>query len=256
MKDRILKAILPLCLVVILLFFWQLMSDRGIINSALFSSPKDVFITYGKIDKLHQHILNSLYRLFISVFIGYVSGFVLGFLISIMKRLSFLEDIVSFFMSIPGISWAPLFIMTIGFGDKTIVLVGIITAFFPVIYNVTHGIKAIDKNLINLAKLLEYSGPKALLMVRIPAIMNYLLIALKLSFARTWRTIIAVEMIAATMFGLGYMIFDARELLNSKVMYAGILLSGLLYYCIEQLIIRYIEKATVIRWGMKEGHEE
>jgi len=256
MKDRLLKAILPLCLVAILLFLWQFMSDRGFINSALFSSPKAIFLIFAKIDKLYQHVVHSLYRLIISVLIGYIIGFLLGLIISNIRKFSFIEDIVSFFMSIPGISWAPLFIMTIGFGDRTIIMVGIITAFFPVIYNVTHGIKTIDRNLMHLARLLEYSGPRLLIYVRIPAIMNYLLIALKLSFARTWRTIIAVEMIAATMFGLGYMIFDARELLNSRVMFAGIILSGLLYFFIEQLIIRIVEKATVKKWGMKVEHEE
>jgi len=256
MKGKILKAILPLGFVAILLFFWQFLSDREIINSALFPSPESMFGTYGRIENLTGHILNSLFRLLISVFSGYILGFIVGLLISTMKKLSLLEDIISFFMSIPGISWAPLFIMTIGFGDKTIILVGIITAFFPVVYNVTHGIKSIDRNILFLTKLLEFSPIKSLFTVRIPAIMNYLLIALKLSFARTWRTIIAVEMIAATMFGLGYMIFDARELLNSKVMFAGILLTGLLYYVIEVVAIRSIEKITVVKWGMKKQYEK
>lgn len=186
-----------------------------------------------------------------SVAVGYVLGFFVGFLISNNKRFLFIEDIMAFFMSIPGISWAPLFIMLIGFGDRTIILVGIITAFFPVMYNIYHGLKEIDKNFLNLGDLFEYGLFEKIIRIKLPSIMNYMLIALKLSFARTWRTIIAVEMIAATLSGLGYMIFDARELLNMSIMFGGIFLSGTVYILIEKIIIRILEMRTVIRWGMK-----
>jgi NitT/TauT family transport system permease protein len=69
---------------------------------------------------------------------------------------------------------------------------------------------------------MEYSVLEKVFRIHLPAIMNYIIIALKLSLARTWRTVIAVEMVAGSMFGLGFMIFDAREFLNVDVMFAGI----------------------------------
>ena len=252
MRDRILKVILPIILGLTLLYIWQQVGGRGLINTALFPTPKQIFYSLWDTDIIFKHIYSSLLRLIISVTIGYILGFTIGIVISSFKSMFFLEDISSFFMSIPGISWAPLFIMTIGFGDKTIILVGIITAFFPVLYNVLYGLKEIDKNLINISKTFEYSFLEELIMVKLPAIMNYLTIALKLSFARTWRTIIAVEMIAATMYGLGYMIFNARELFNSTIMFGGIFLSGVIYYLIELLIIKNIELFTVVKWGMRQ----
>jgi ABC-type nitrate/sulfonate/bicarbonate transport system permease component len=153
-------------------------------------------------------------------------------------------------MSIPGISWAPVFIILIGFGDITIISVGILTAFFPVVYNIFHGIRESDKSIVFLGDLFEYNFIEKMIKINIPAIMNYLVIALKLAFARTWRTIIAVEMIAATTMGLGYMIFDARELINTKLMFSGILISGIIFIIIETGI-KVLEKLTVVRWGMK-----
>lgn len=250
-RERILKILLPILLVLIIFFFWELLSNKGIINSALFSSPQEIFKVIFNSPDILFHILSSLYRLIIAVVIGYILGFVTGIMISDFADLRFLEDIISFFMSIPGIAWAPVFVLWLGFGDVTIISVGIITAFFPVVYNIIHGIREINRDLINLSDLLNYNIFEKLIRIKIPSIMNYLLIALKLSFARTWRTIIAVEMIAATMFGLGYLIFDARELLNSKVMFTGILLSGLVYYLIENIFISLLEKNTVLKWGMK-----
>lgn len=251
MKDKLLRFILPAGLIAVLVITWQLLSDYSIINPALFSSPKDIALAFFDEPGLYNHILSSLYRLFISVIIGFPLGALVGIAVSKIRKVSFIEDIISFFMSIPGISWAPIFIIIMGFGDKTIILVGLITSFFPALYNMIHGFKAIDRNILRVSELLEFSILKKIFQVYIPSTSTYLLVGLKESFARTWRTIIAVEMIAATLYGLGYMTFDARELLNSSTMFLGIVLSGLIYMLIEIFLIGTIEKNTVVKWGMK-----
>jgi NitT/TauT family transport system permease protein len=256
MKNKILKILLPLLVIIMILIFWQYLGEKNLINTALFPTPSEIFFSMIEESQiLSRHITSSLFRLFFSVSIGYILGLFAAILTAHYNFLNFLEDISSFLMSIPGISWAPLFVITIGFGNKTINTVGIITAFFPVFYNVVVGLKSINKNLIFTTELFEYSFYQVLLRVKLPAIMNNLMIALKLSFSRTWRTIIAVEMIAATTYGLGFMIYDARELFNSSIMFAGITISGLLYYLIESILIRKIELFTVIKWGMKMNNE-
>lgn len=252
-KDKILKIILPTTLILILLTTWQILSEKEIINSMLFSNPIDIAKEITTNENLINHIANSVYRLLISVAIGYPLGILTGISISKIKKVKFVEDITAFFMSIPGISWAPIFIMVIGFGNPTIITVGVLTAYFPALYNSLHGIKGMNKNIIKVADMLEYKNIQKLFKIIIPAISNYLLIALKESFSRTWRTIIAVEMIAATMYGLGYMTYDARELLNMPVMFMGIIISGIIYLIIEQIIIGTIEKTTVVKWGMKKS---
>jgi len=251
LKDRILKVLLPTVLIAVLLIIWEVLSIRGIVNKALFPAPSAIVEAITGIPHLMSHIFQSLKLLLYSVVVGYSAGFVLGIAMGIKLNISYFEDVLSFFMAIPGISWAPLFIITIGFGDVTIFLVGVITAFFPVVYNIYHGTKEMDPNFLRIARLFEYSKRQKFFIITLPAVMNFALGSLKLSFARTWRTIIAVEMVAASTYGLGFMIFDARELLNTRYMFAGILLSGAIYMAIELVLIRFLEKVTVERWGMK-----
>jgi len=113
----------------------------------------------------------------------------------------------------------------------------------------------VDKNIVRIAEMLEYSGISKFFKVVIPSISTYLLIGLKESLSRTWRTVIAIEMIAATMYGLGYMTYDSMELLNTPLMFVGIITSGLIYLSIDQGLLRFIEKITVIKWGMKKSYE-
>jgi NitT/TauT family transport system permease protein len=255
MNDKLKKVLLPLGGIFVFLAAWQLLGEFSVIEVSLFSSPIQVFLKVLRLKDLHLHILNSLFRLFVAVILGSASGFVAGIAISYAKWMELIEDVISFFMAIPGISWAPLFIITIGFGNRTIVAVGAITAFVPVVYNVVHGIREIDRNLLRAGDVLGYSAIKQLFYVKIPAIMHYLIIGIKLSFASAWRTIIAVEMIAATTFGLGYMVFNARELLRVDVMFSGIIISGGVFLVIERALIHLLENKTVVRWGVKSGNE-
>jgi NitT/TauT family transport system permease protein len=57
-------------------------------------------------------------------------------------------------------------------------------------------------------------------------------------------------MLASVPWGLGWMIFGAREFLNTDVMLAGVLVIGVLGLALEKLVFQRLERFTVQRWGM------
>jgi len=57
-------------------------------------------------------------------------------------------------------------------------------------------------------------------------------------------------MLAAVQWGLGWLIFGAREFLNTDVMLAGIMVIALIGLTLEKLVFQRIEELTVVRWGM------
>ena len=57
-------------------------------------------------------------------------------------------------------------------------------------------------------------------------------------------------MLAAVPWGLGWLIFGAREFLNTDVMLAGIVVIALIGLALEKLVFQKIENYTVVRWGM------
>ncbi len=229
----------------------QFILTRPGIASPMFPTPLEILTRMLHFPMIWVHALSSVIRLFIAVSIGFFLGVILATVIRVFKKLSLFEDAISFFMSIPGISWAPIFIILLGFGDPVILLVAIITAVFPAAYYTWHGLLALDIHQKQLTDLLQYNIFQRYTNFVFPAIANYLVIGFKLSFARTWRTIIAIEMICATTSGLGYMAMDARELLNIRDLYCGILLSGLTFLVIDKLVFSTLEHYTVRRWGMK-----
>ncbi|MGM0461541.1 MAG: ABC transporter permease [Fibrobacterota bacterium] len=254
MSDKYASFFLPGLLFSVILILWEIASGLEWINSALFSSPLDIFKAIQGNTTLLLHLRASVFRLGVSVIIGYPLGVFCALLSSSLKGERLMEGFASFFMAIPGISWAPVGIILLGFGNITILTVGALTAFFPGFYHTIQGNAGIDTNLINLSHMLQYSGVYQFLFVRIPAMSTFLIMGLKESFSRAWRTIIAIEMIAATQYGIGYMTYDARELLQSNTMFLGILVSGITCLLIEKIFIAYLEKKTIAEWGMKNTY--
>ena len=86
--------------------------------------------------------------------------------------------------------------------------------------------------------------------VILPGALPYILTGMRLGLAQAWRILVAVEMLAAVPWGLGWMIFGARKFLNTDVMMAGIVVIAVIGLALEKFVFRKIEDYTVVRWGM------
>src|SRR5258707_14846850 len=87
--------------------------------------------------------------------------------------------------------------------------------------------------------------------VILPGGLPYVLTGLRLGLAQAWRILVGVEMLAAVPWGLGWMIFGAREFLNTDVMLAGVAVIGAIGLALEKLVFQRLQGCTVGRWGMR-----
>ena len=256
-KGRMKKNALFLASALLFLVFWELLSKAGVLNPALFSSPTGVLgvlLGTGLVSQglLAKHTLASLTRLFVSLPIAFVGAVALGIAMGKLEWLyESVDPIITALMPIPGIAWAPLFIMWVGLGDANVIMVGALAAFFPIVQNISAGIRTIDKNLVDSARIMGANGTKMALLTFF-ASLPYLLTGMKLAIARSWRTIIAVEMIAASRSGLGYFILDASDMLHMGEVYAGIVILATCYFVMEFVVVS-AERMTIEKWGVANG---
>jgi NitT/TauT family transport system permease protein len=89
--------------------------------------------------------------------------------------------------------------------------------------------------------------------VLLPGAMPYIIAGHKLALGRAWRALVATEMVVATGYGLGYLIFEARTFMDTETMYGGIGMIALLGLIIEKGFFGRIEKKTVEKWGMSRS---
>ena len=104
-------------------------------------------------------------------------------------------------------------------------LVGFVSAF-PIIFNTWTGVKAVKEIWVRSAQAMGADNRRLFHHVILPGALPYILTGLRLGLAQAWRILVGVEMLAAVPWGLGWMIFGAREFLNTDVMLAGVAVIG------------------------------
>ena len=200
---------------------------------------------------LPLHAFWTLVRLVVGFGLGAALGVAVGMA---MGRSRWAEDlllpIVSVGNPIPGLAYAPLFVIWFGLGDVPAILLVGFAASFPVAVNTWTGVKAVKEIWIRAARSMGAGERQLFRKVVLPGALPYLLTGLRLGLARAWRVLIAVEMLTSVRLGLGWLIFGAREFLNTDVMLAGIAVIGLVGLGLEKLVFERLERFTVVRWGM------
>jgi ABC-type nitrate/sulfonate/bicarbonate transport system permease component len=171
-----------------------------------------------------------------------------------MGRSRLAEDIllplVSIGAPIPGIAYAPLFLLWFGLGNvSTVILVGFVSAF-PIIFNTWTGVKAVKEIWVRSAQAMGADHRRMFVKVILPGALPYILTGMRLGLAQAWRILVGVEMLAAVPWGLGWLIFGAREFLSTDVMLSGIVVIAVIGLALEKLVFARLEEFTVVRWGM------
>jgi len=193
----------------------------------------------------------TIYRLASGFLLAAIIGVVVGIA---MGRRQWVEDtllpIVTFLYPIPGLAYAPLFVLWFGLGDMpTILLVGV-SSCFTIVINTWRGVKAVKPIWLRSAEVMGARDRDMFRRVVLPGALPYILVGLRLGLAQAWRILIAVEMLMSVQRGLGWMIFGAQTFLNTDVMLASIATIGFIGIVLEQQAFARLERWTVVRWGM------
>lgn len=251
---RALAIGIPLVTFAVIAAAWQLFVAYGGFSHKLvpgIPAIAEAFVELVRNGVLEAAAVATLYRLGAGFLIAAVLGVSIGIA---MGRRQWVEDtlvpIVTFLYPIPGLAYAPLFVLWFGLGDTpTILLVGI-SSCFTVIINTWKGVKAVKPIWLRSAEVMGAANRELFWRVVLPAALPYILIGLRLGLAQAWRILIAVEMLMSVQQGLGWLIFGAQTFLNTDVMLATIAVIGVIGILLERQVFARVERYTVVRWGM------
>ncbi len=233
---------------------WEAVAHFGVFPPRLFPPLEAVAAAFVRLTLngiLPHHALDTLIRLTAGFALATLVGVTVGVLMGRSRRA---EDIflplISIGAPIPGLAYAPLFMLWFGLGNiSTVLLVAFVSAF-PIVYNSWTGVKAVKDIWVRSAHAMGADDRRLFRHVILPGALPYILTGLRLGLAQAWRILVGVEMLAAVPWGLGWLIFGAREFLNTDVMLAGIVVIALIGLALEKWVFAPLEQFTVVRWGM------
>ncbi len=244
-------------LIVLLGIVWESYA-RYLDNSLLFPTLSETIKTLieGFRDgPLGSRALTSL-RVLLT---GYALGIALASILSIAAintRLGsdLLETLTAMFNPLPAIALLPLALIWFGLGNGSLVFVLIHSVLWPVSLNTHSGFLGVSQTLRMVGRNYGLRGFPFVWRILVPAAFPSILTGLKIGWAFAWRTLIAAELVfgvSSGQGGLGWYIFENRNLLDIPAVFAGLLTVIIIGLIVENLIFRVIETNTVRKWGMQ-----
>ncbi len=200
---------------------------------------------------LFVHVLYTLYRIVVGLTLAAIVGVPLGMLMGRFGSVErFVLPLVSVLNPIPSLAWVPVFIMWFGLGNAAAMALVFYAAAFPLILNAWTGMRSVNRIWLRAASAMGADDRTLFLKVVLPGALPFVIAGLRQAFARAWIAVVGGEMIAATSWGLGWLIFDSKEFLNTDVMIATLVAIGVLGLVFERVVFQSLERRTVGRWGM------
>jgi NitT/TauT family transport system permease protein len=259
-KSHFRATLVYMAPLIALLMLWELISVTGLVDSRMLPAPHAIVVrgiellsgdnNYILLDHAGHSIFRALIAFVLAALVAVPVGFALG-----LSRTAYawISPCLSMLLPLPAVAWTPIFLVTLGKGDTTIICVCFLGAFFPILYSTIQGVQSISRHATWVVRSMGAGPVNIFFMVLLPSCLPTLITGFKLGLAHSWRTLVAAEMLAAASHGLGYMIFASRAYMDVQSMFVGIGMLALLGFFIERILFGGIERATIRRWYPQRG---
>ena len=231
----------------LILAIWQLAVTIGHLASDVLPSPATVWTTAGQLianGTLQSALLISLQR----VALGLLLGVSIGTGLALLSGLSLvgervIDPVMHMFRTMPVLALLPLFVLWFGIGEKAKVYLIAWSVIFPIYINLYAGIRSVDAKLVEAGSVLGLKRWGQIWHVILPGALPQFLTGLRLALGVSWLVLVAAEEINATS-GLGYLITNAQNLLQTNVIFVGLIVYSLLGLATD-ILVRLIERFTL-----------
>lgn len=230
MGARIKKAeIRGFVVIICAVLLWECAVRVRWINGQILPSPWHVLLTIVDLIKegyLFSDIIASIVRVMVGFTIAAVVAIPLGIIAGWDRRCAvYITPGIELLRPIPPIAWIPMAILWFGIHNPSSYFITGIASFFPIFLSAYTGARAVERVHIHAASCLGARGKDILSTVIFPSALPYVISGMRIGLGVAWMSVIAAELIAAQS-GLGYMIQLNRMLLDTKKVFAGMVIIG------------------------------
>jgi NitT/TauT family transport system permease protein len=208
------------------LLFWELVSRLLVANPLFLAAPSQIVVAIYRLTltgEMGRHIAISAQEFAIGYVIASVIGIGFGFGMANSARFKqAMQPWISGFYATPTIALAPLFILWLGIGIWSKVLVVIFLVLFPVTINTEAGLRTTSDRLIEMLRSFGASGSQIFFKVSLPSALPFILAGLKLGIGRGLIGVVVAELFGSRA-GLGRLISQSADAFNMPELFAGVI---------------------------------
>jgi NitT/TauT family transport system permease protein len=259
-RRKTLVLATQLAVLVVVLGSWQFGAMVGLIDPFFFGSPvgivqrlADWFVNGTAYGSFWTQVWITLEESIFGFIFGVGSGIILGVLLG---EVPFLADVFSPYIKIinalPRIVLGSIFVIWLGLGLPSKVLLAAVLVFFVVFFNAFQGVRSVDRNLIANARILGASHLQVVRHVVVPSAMTWIIASLHVALGFSIIGAIVGEFLGAQG-GLGLVIATAQNTFDSNGVFGAMLVIGVLALGGEALMS--LLERRLLAWRPKSTSE-
>src|SRR5258705_7262670 len=226
-RDRIINIVSPLAL----LLLWELAVRAGLVDARFFPEPSRILgrlVGLAQSGELWTNTWASLQRLFWGALFGMVPALVLGLLVGLYRPVrAIVEPLVAATYPVPKSAILPLILLIFGLGEASKGAMVALGVFYPMIINTTAGVLEIDRIYLDVGRNFGAGRWQTFRTIALPGAAPLIMAGVKLGAGLGLVLIAIAEMIGAQS-GIGYMIWNAWQLMAVDTMFVGLVVIALL----------------------------
>jgi NitT/TauT family transport system permease protein len=240
-REFIGRVVLPFLALASVICIWWILY---LIYPRLLPSPLS---TFGEAVRLISdgtflfHMLQSLRRVFVGAAVAMIFSVAVGiYMGTTLTGERFFQPLVILGLTIPGLMWALISVMLFGINEMASYFAVAVTIFPMLVINIWAGVKALDKELMDMSHVFRFSPWMKISEVIIPQLVPNIFAATRYGLGLAWKVVVVVEMFG-TSNGVGYQVMKAYQVFNMEGVIAWTLTFVGAMIVIEYGIINLLE---------------
>ncbi|GAA3739004.1 ABC transporter permease [Leifsonia bigeumensis] len=240
LKSRWLTIVSTPLLIIIFLVAWKLYTEWSGVTRFVLPAPEAVGAAFlDQITDPHtwtQHIWTTFYEVVAGLFWAIIVGVGLGFAIGkspVFERVS--RPFVVATQVVPKVALVPLFLLWLGFGAESKILIAALLAFFPLLINTALGVRSVPRSMHDLMTSLKANRLQRFWKVEVPHTMAYILAGLEVAVVQATVGAIVGEYLGGDK-GLGRWAVDLQNALQIDKLYGSILIMTLFGFVLYSVV--------------------
>ena len=188
------------------------------------------------------HMLQSLRRVFVGAAVAMILSIAVGiYMGTVVMGERFFQPLVILGLTIPGLMWALISVMLFGINEIASYFAVAVTTFPMLVINIWAGVKALDKELIDMSHVFRFTPTMKISQVIIPQLVPNIFAATRYGLGLAWKVVVVVEMFG-TSNGVGYQVMKSYQIFNMEGVIAWTLTFVAAMIIIEYGIINLAER--------------
>lgn len=232
----LLRFVSPALPIVAILVLWEL-GSRSFGIPVLFPSVRDTALKAVALveeGRLQTDVAMSLMRIAAGFTIGSAIGTLVGLLMGSSRTVAaLLNPYLNVMRFISATAWVSVVTIWFGLGETSKIALIVYTTTFVVVLNTMAAVATLHPNKYRAAACFGASRWQTFWHVTLPGAVPLTLLGMRMALMNSFITIAAAEMVAAES-GLGFLIFNSRQWMETDAIFVGMITLGLLGLLVDR----------------------